>query len=373
MRIKRLLALLLALMIVALPSFALAAAVRVKAVGDIMCFTTQIGLAKTSSGYNFNRFFNDITPVLSDADLTIGNLETPVSSTSKFAATSNPTFNAPKEFLSALKEAGFDMVSTANNHSFDCRLEGLYETLDALDSYGIAYSGTARNRAEKETPLIIEKEGISFGFTAWSQHDNGNSHYAPSDIRKDVFNRLSADGVREDVVRLRNGGADIVIALVHWDKEHQNAPTAATRAMATTLFRNGVDIMLGAHSHCLQPVEMRTMTDIDGRVSRRLVAYSLGNFISNMGGINVETAMILNLEFEKHFDYVDLTGATYTPTTFYRGRNANGSPAHRLFALGSEQVNADPPLSNQAASWFRNARNHAINIIGNDVIQLSEN
>jgi poly-gamma-glutamate synthesis protein (capsule biosynthesis protein) len=122
----------------------------IMAVGDLMCTGRQIIEGKTEDGYDFHANFAQVSELLSSADLTVGNLETLVMDDSPFSSTADASdgdtrvkylMNAPTEFLEALRDAGFDVLTLANNHIFDYRAEGIIQTLKKLDEYSILHTG----------------------------------------------------------------------------------------------------------------------------------------------------------------------------------------------------------------------------------------
>ncbi len=130
--------------------------VSLAVVGDLMCHSQQFKLAKKDSVYDFNPTFAPVKMYLEDADFTFGNLET-VTAGSAANFTGYPMFNTPVEYLDALKNVGFDVLTTANNHSLDRGFSGVEKTISALDQRGILHTGTARSIKERNQSLILTK------------------------------------------------------------------------------------------------------------------------------------------------------------------------------------------------------------------------
>jgi len=252
--------------------------ITIAAVGDIL-INGMISLSaklpdQDKAAYDFDPIFEEIAPVLQQADLTIGNLETPLSGDEPFVrkrnpATGNPLFNSPEALASALKKAGFDVLTTANNHCLDNGREGLLRTLEVLDAEGIAHTGTYASAESSRKPLIVKRGGIRIGIVSYTKHTNRNR--IPVGMPWCV-NLLDESEMLQDVKRLRVQGADLIIACLHDGIEYSAVPTDRQKRLARKLMNSGVDILLGAHPHVLQPI-VWTRTN-------KLKAYSLGNLIS---------------------------------------------------------------------------------------------
>ena len=130
--------------------------VSIAIVGDLMCHSQQFNLAKKDTGYDFNPTFAPVKKYLESTDFTFGNLET-VTAGSALNYTGYPMFNTPVQYLDALKEAGFDVLTTANNHSLDRGFIGIEKTISELDNRGILHTGTARSLADRNASLILSK------------------------------------------------------------------------------------------------------------------------------------------------------------------------------------------------------------------------
>ena len=129
--------------------------IHMSATGDIMCHLTNVKNAynSTSKDYDFSNVFENIAKYTQNADITVGNLETTFAGTSR-GYTGYPTFNTPEVLGQNLKDIGFDVICTANNHSIDKGYSGIESTLNFLDEYGLDHMGTARSKQEQNTILI---------------------------------------------------------------------------------------------------------------------------------------------------------------------------------------------------------------------------
>ncbi|MDX9872838.1 MAG: CapA family protein [Clostridia bacterium] len=267
----------------------------ISAVGDIMMHNTQLqsGFQASTGAYDFSSFFTYVQPLLSAADLTIGNLETTFAG-EKAGYSGYPRFNTPEVLAGNLQEAGFDILTTANNHCLDKGVSGLIGTLDTLDAAGIRHTGTFRSTEEQEQILLIEKKGVKIAVLSYTYGTNGLK--VPSD-KPFLVNYLQAERMLADVKKARTEGAQIVIACLHFGLEYQPQPNEEQRQIVRILFDEGVDIILGHHPHVLQPPYIYHYEDAVGFQDKPVI-YSLGNFISDQNGLERTTAAILNIHIK---------------------------------------------------------------------------
>ncbi|MDE3033944.1 MAG: CapA family protein [Acidobacteriota bacterium] len=246
------------------------ASLRLVAVGDILMHQdVKRAAAETPGG--FLDLWADLVPLFRGADVVFGNLETPVAPVS--GQPGKPfQFNAPAELPSALRASGFTVLSTANNHAFDQGRKGVAETLARLRQAQLLAVGSGEDRSRAEALQIIERNGLKVAFLGFTDVFNLNLDRRATEpwVRPlDLESALAA-------VREARSRADIVVVSIHWGQEDQHQPTKRQRDIARKLVEAGCDLLLGHHPHVLQPLEWMT---VNGRPA--LVAYSLGNFISN--------------------------------------------------------------------------------------------
>jgi len=243
-------------------------------VGDAMQHERQLNAARQSDGsFSFKGYYDAIEPYISSADLSVVNLELPLGGK---PYSGYPMFCAPDSFLYELKNAGFDYILTANNHSLDRRDKGVKRTLDVIDAAGLKHTGTFRNKAERDslTPSIVDVNGFKVAFLNYTYGTNGIK--VQNDV---VVNYINRDQMRKDVKKARENGAELVAVCIHWGIEYVLLPNKEQRQLADFLSTEGVDLIIGGHPHVIQPMEMRQ----DNRTKKKtLVVYSLGNFVSAM-------------------------------------------------------------------------------------------
>ncbi|MBR3383234.1 MAG: CapA family protein [Clostridia bacterium] len=252
-------------------------------VGDLMCLSGQQFAAKSQAGgngYDFKPSFTYVKKLLSRADCAFGNLETTLSDSWPYASeekeiNGKPNCNGPKQYLEAVKYAGFDALSLANNHCCDAGKQGVIDTVDAVREYGLYGTGLFKSASSKRY-LMIEVKGVRTALLSYSEFFNGFEGCVGNHTW--MLNRYSEAAAKRDIAAARADGAEIVIVYAHWGIEHTHEPTETVRRHAKQLADAGADIICGAHSHAVQPVVWINASD--GR--RVLCMYSLGNFVSSM-------------------------------------------------------------------------------------------
>jgi len=258
------------------------ARVTLAAVGDVLMHgavkesAAVHGAGAPDAGYSW--LFAPIADLLAQADLTFANLETPIApKTSKGSRAF--VFNAPGDVVTALQRAGVDLVSVANNHAFDQGRPGFEETLESLDRAGMIYLGAGR-APRPAGPVLVERNGLKLAFLGYTYGLNQPGNDCPP-ARKGAPPCLQAAELRTEAivedVRAAAAAADAVVVSVHWGIEYEQQPRAQEVALARRLADAGALVVLGHHPHVLQPVELHRRPD--GGMA--VIAYSLGNFISN--------------------------------------------------------------------------------------------
>lgn len=206
----------------------------------------------------------DLAPLLSSADIAFVNLEAPFSDQGR-PVEKGMIFKAEPAMVEALRIAGIDVVSTANNHARDCGSYGVTFTLDWLAKNGIAAVGTGHTAEEAHHGAVIERNGHRYGFLAYT-YDQSNGNHADQDDR---IAMLDIPRMAADVGSLRSR-ADAVIVSMHAGVEYQKQPNAEQRRFAHAAIDAGASVVVGAHPHVTQPIESYR----DG-----VIFYSLGNLV----------------------------------------------------------------------------------------------
>ena len=316
----------------------------IAAVGDVM-MPGSLQKAVARENYNYALLFEKIAPDLGAADITFANLETPVDHTA--AAAGYPAFNARPELLTALKKAGVDIVSLANNHARDAGADGLLRTLRNIEAAGLVVAGAGRNRVESLTPAYVSSQGVMTAFLAYTYSTNRG---LPKKRKGAPAVNMLRSGSREDLaaamvqVKEARSHADLVVVSLHWGEEYQSVPTPWQKQAAIELVEAGADIILGHHPHVLQPIESYKAKD--GR--QTVIAYSLGNFISSQNyGVSAKNktharalrgdGVILTIYAEKEQGRTTIVRSAFQPIWSLREK-AGVSTVFRPVSLSREIV-----------------------------------
>jgi hypothetical protein len=233
-------------------------------VGDILLASGVEDLMK-QNGFDYP--YKDVKDFLQQPDLTIGNLETPVTDRGEILK-KEYNYRSPPLALPALKEAGVDLVNLANNHVMDYGTEGLLDTMDHLDKTGILRVGVGRDATEAFEPVIIEKNGMKIAFLGFSHivpdvsWKAGVKHPGVADTYDYKAPILAIEKVRAQ--------ADLVVVITHWGVERSDTPVPYQTDLAHRYIDAGADLVIGSHPHVLQGIEA---------YKGKWIAYSLGNFI----------------------------------------------------------------------------------------------
>ena len=286
-----------------------------------MCHNTIYMDAYNSSKdiYDFSYIFEDIKYYIQTADIAIGNLETTFAG-SKVGYSSYPTFNTPEILAKNLKKVGFDVLSTANNHSLDKGYNGLTSTIKYLDEADISHTGTFVSKEDSEKILIKNIKGVNVAFLSFTYGTNGipipkgKEYCINLNDKKTILKQLDLAKEQEP---------DMICVSMHWGNEYQTKQNSTQEDLADFLFQNGADIILGNHSHVPQPMEKRNIKLEDGTEKEGFVIYSLGNFLADQGYQYTRDSAILNLKISKNGETgkISIDSVKYTPIYIYNNRS----------------------------------------------------
>ncbi len=252
--------------------------------GDVMQHRQQLHSAlipgtdsTLSSSYDYSSYFAHVQHFIDEADFTVANMEFCLGGP---PYTGYPSFSAPEALAEEAAEAGIDLFLCANNHICDKGRRGLVSSLEKYGKIGVPVTGVYRDSLDeqKHNPYIAELGGVRVAFINFTYGTNGIRVPEPF-----IVNMMDKEKVREAFVRAREMEADIIIALPHWGQEYTTVPDSRQREWAEFLLECGADAVIGSHPHVIQPVEFP-------------VAYSMGNFISNMSLRNTELGLMIILK-----------------------------------------------------------------------------
>lgn len=248
---------------------------QVVATGDILLHErtwTQARRDGLDSKLDFYPQLAAIAPYTSSAHLAMCHLETPLAELG-VDYSGYPIFNSPPQILAAVKTLGFDFCEQTSNHSLDQGESGIVRTLNYLDQEGISHTGSYRSAQEAATPSLVTVPGIQgniiVGIVAASYGFNGFEYPAGKEW---LVNQIDAAKLIADARAARAAGAEVVIVHLHWGIEYSTSISEEQRAIAEQLAKSGaVDLILGDHSHVVQPIE---------KIGNMWVAYGHGNLIA---------------------------------------------------------------------------------------------
>jgi poly-gamma-glutamate synthesis protein (capsule biosynthesis protein) len=266
------------------PTPSASSTITITAVGDLLF---DLGPRRMIAAKGGKAPLAKVASVLRAADLTIANLETPLSNrgASVLGKPANLIFDGDPRGVLSLTDSGIDIVSLANNHAMDHGTIALKDTLATLDKAGIAHAGAGLNTKAAWTPAIVDVNGRKVAYLAFTQIIP--SYFTPSATRAGVATGTSITKMAA-TVRAAKKKADIVIVAVHWGTEQSYTPTARQKHDARALIDAGADVVLSHHPHVMQGIDT---------YKGKLIAYSLGNFLFPYKTVEGRKSFILRFEY----------------------------------------------------------------------------
>lgn len=281
--------------------------------GDVLLHDDQLKAeynADTNT-YNFDEFFKNVKPYISEADLAVCNSETTFLGQGSIYS-GYPSFNSPTEILSSLKDSGFDILASAHNHILDYGYDGFVKTAKSIKDNNLDLIGIKNNDNDKNY-LVKEINDIKIGITNYSYcSKKGNSYtFNETPLPASLENRINLfddnnidlylDNMKNTIENMKKDGAEYIVFYIHWGIEYNTTHSPKQRYLAEKLNSLGVDAIIGSHPHVVQPIESITN---ETSKKKTLVCYSLGNFISNqrtetMGNEKSEDGLMVKLNLRK--------------------------------------------------------------------------
>jgi len=334
------------------------ATARISAQGDLLMhkpiFDNRSIVRQEDGSYDFSSIFKYFTDVTASYDCAIANLETTFGG-DDFPYQGNPAFNCPDAFLPSVVDAGYDLLLTANNHSYDTTMSGIKRTLETVRAAGLKTLGT-RLSEEENRYEIVEINGIKIGMVCYTYSSglsndgrprlNGAGAMEEPALANWFHNRNPEkmyDEMKVILEQMEAEGAEINMLFIHWGNEYELTENGFQNQQAQALCDLGVDVIVGGHPHVVQPVEVLTSTtDPDHNT---ICIYSLGNAVSNQRHGNIpacptphtEDGILFEITFEKYSDgTVYIQSADILPTWVNLHRN-NGGNEYNMIPLNIEE------------------------------------
>lgn len=276
--------------------------ITISLTGDIML---SRGVQRYLEEYGYDYPYEDVSELFLQDDLTIGNLECPITDNGNNANKAKRfLFKADKDNAAALKRAGFDCLNLANNHTMDYMSSGLHDTMACLDEQGLAYVGASENAALKK-PYIFEKHGIRVGVLAYSALPAEGYFFNKDKPTIQYISTMDFSGMEEDIAAAE---CDFLIIYFHWGIEYQPYKSDTQELIAKKAIDSGADFVVGAHPHVLQEPEL---------YKDKYIYYSLGNFIFDKQiPPGTDETLILQLTL----DHQGLVSVKEIPAVIKKGR-----------------------------------------------------
>lgn len=295
--------------------------------GDVNITDQTVAAGNSSIGFDYTNVFMDVAPLLAAGDLTAVNFEGNLVG-APYGSTSG---SAPAELMTALKNAGVDLVQTANSYAVYNGIDGLQLTLQGIHSAGMTPLGTFANTAEFQESggfFIRQIQGIRVAFVAFTKGMDGMGLPAGNEdcvnlLYKDfssTYQDVDKDGITSLLSAVERYKPDVTIALLHWGSEYNDQTSKTQDKIVKTMKDAGVDAIIGTHPHYVQKVTYDAETGM-------LVAYSLGDLLGDASRPGSDYSVILDLEITKSgaTGEVKITGFDYTPIYIVNDTASGGS------------------------------------------------
>lgn len=364
------------------------------AMGDILLHDLVIksGYDSLTKSYNYDNIFKYLSSYAAAQDWVAANLEvTLCGDDNGYDYAGYPCFNAPDQIVDSLKNAGFDMLLTANNHSYDTRHVGLLRTQQTIIQRELAYIGT-RQDASEDNFLVQDVNGISIGMVCYTYStgiSNGKVTLNGIPLKEadaplvNYFTYGDLDAFYEklsgQMEKMKQQGAEAIVLYIHWGQEYKTQPNATQKKMAQALCDLGVDVIVGNHAHVIQPLAL--FSNSQNPEKKTLCLYSTGNAVSNIykvGNFPVETedGLLFSVTFCKYSDgTVLIEGAQVLPTWVYRYNREDGRRMFTVLPLdGSKTPQAwqeAMSLSNSVLKKCQSSYERTMDLVGAGLTEIN--
>ena len=294
------------------------------ATGDMVMHMPCVEPAlNTSTGiYNFEHYFKYMKDYVNAVDYAVANLETTLAGLDNgYDYDGYPHFNTPDEIVTSLQASGFDMLLTANNHTYDTLTKGFHRTQQVIKDAGMDYTGTVGS-TEDANYLVRDINGIKIGMICYTFETNPDKDKvalnwgAPlKDTDAPLINTFFVDDLapfydemENNVAAMKEDGAEAIVLFIHWGAEYKLAPNSSQKNIAQEMCDRGVDVIVGSHPHVIQPVDL--LTSKNDPDHKTVCLYSTGNCLSNqrlglISSINTahtEDGVFFSFSFAKYSD-----------------------------------------------------------------------
>lgn len=314
--------------------------IHIKAAGDLNVTNTVINAGVAVGGYNYTRAFMDVASTLSDADLTVLNLEGNICG----EPYGSDTTSAPRELLEGLRNAGVDLIQMANSCTINNGLIGLTSTLQTIRAAGLEPVGAFASESEFQQSkgyTITEAQGVKVAFVAFTKGLGGRGFPAGNDNLVNIlyedyastYDKIDRTRITSVLKAVEAEKPDITIALLHWGSEYNDDISDTQKSIVNLMKKQGVDVIIGTHPHTVQAIEY-------DELAGTLVAYSLGDFFGDASRGGTNYSIILDLEITKDSSTGTTKVTNYSYTPIYTVSEAESADGYRRVVRIDKTVEA---------------------------------
>ena len=314
--------------------------IHIKAAGDLNVTNTVINDGVAVGGYNYTRAFMDVASTLSDADLTVLNLEGNICG----EPYGSDTTSAPRELLEGLRNAGVDLIQMANSCTINNGLNGLTSTMQSIRAAGVEPVGAFASESEFQQSkgyTITEAQGVKVAFVAFTKGLGGRGLPAGNDNLVNIlyedyastYDKIDRTRITSVLKAVEAEKPDITIALLHWGSEYNDDISDTQKSIVNLMKKQGVDVIIGTHPHTVQAIEY-------DELAGTLVAYSLGDFFGDASRGGTNYSIILDLEITKDSGTGTTKVTNYSYTPIYTVSEAESADGYRRVVRIDKTVEA---------------------------------
>ena len=314
--------------------------IHIKAAGDLNVTNSVINAGVAVGGYNYTRAFMDVASTLSDADLTVLNLEGNICG----EPYGSDTTSAPRELLDGLRNAGVDLIQMANSCTINNGLIGLTSTLQTIRAAGLEPVGAFASESEFQQSkgyTITEAQGVKVAFVAFTKGLGGRGLPAGNDNLVNIlyedyastYDKIDRTRITSVLKAVEAEKPDITIALLHWGSEYNDDISDTQKSIVNLMKKQGVDVIIGTHPHTVQAIEY-------DELAGTLVAYSLGDFFGDASRGGTNYSIILDLEITKDSGTGTTKVTNYSYTPIYTVSEAESADGYRRVVRIDKTVEA---------------------------------
>ena len=314
--------------------------IHIKAAGDLNVTNSVINAGVAVGGYNYTRAFMDVASTLSDADLTVLNLEGNICG----EPYGSDTTSAPRELLEGLRNAGVDLIQMANSCTINNGLIGLTSTLQTIRAAGLEPVGAFASESEFQQSkgyTITEAQGVKVAFVAFTKGLGGRGLPAGNDNLVNIlyedyastYDKIDRTRITSVLKAVEAEKPDITIALLHWGSEYNDDISDTQKSIVNLMKKQGVDVIIGTHPHTVQAIEY-------DELAGTLVAYSLGDFFGDASRGGTNYSIILDLEITKDSSTGTTKVTNYSYTPIYTVSEAESADGYRRVVRIDKTVEA---------------------------------